>query len=298
MKLEKLATLIASAVAFFLTIVKFIVGFISWSIAILSSAIDSLLDLFVSVFNYIAVKNSSKPADRFFNYGMGKIESLASFVEGVIIFLSWLYILYQSIFKIIDPKPLEYINSALLVMIFSTVVTAWLVYFLSYIANKTDNLVVKSDLLHYKTDLLTNWWILTAIIVIKYSWLYIVDGIIWVVISFYILYAAYKLIREAFFLILDVSLPEEEVKKIINIINSAPRVTSYHFLKTRQAGNTKFVDVHVVFNKNISLLEAHDISDQIEYRIRLLDPQKQWAITIHLDPYDDSKENKNSLNIA
>jgi ferrous-iron efflux pump FieF len=126
---------------------------LSSSIAVLSSAIDSLLDLFVSLFNFFAVKNAEKPRDARFNYGRGKIEALASLFEGIIITLSGLYILYESIMKLMNGSEVSYLGISIIVMIVSFAITLGLVLFLDYAAKKTKNIVIQSDLLHYKTDL-------------------------------------------------------------------------------------------------------------------------------------------------
>ena len=104
---QKKATVVSSSVAALLTIIKLVVGIASGSVAVLASAIDSVLDMFVSLFNYFAISNSEKPADREFNYGRGKIEALASVIEGSIITLSGIYLLYQAIQKAINVKYLN-----------------------------------------------------------------------------------------------------------------------------------------------------------------------------------------------
>ena len=260
----------------------------SGSIAVLSSAIDSLLDLFVSTFNYFAIKNSEKDIDQLFNYGRGKIEALASLFEGLIICLSGAYIFYLSCMKFIVPEQLDYLGVSLLVMVVSVIITFGLVYFLEYVAKKTDNLVIKSDALHYKMDLLTNGGILLALVIIYYTGFHEIDAIFGIIISLYIMYTSYELIKKGFLLILDVSLDKKEVEKIENIIKNTDKVTDYHFLRTREAGKYKFVDVHLVFNIDITLLEAHTISDTVEEKITVLDKKKERIFNIHLDPVDDS----------
>ena len=142
--------------------------------------------------------------------------------------------------------------------------------------------------MHYKTDLLTNWWILFALLVIKFSWFYYIDWIIWIIISIYVIYSASELIKDWFLLILDISLDKKTVDKIIKIIESKKEVSSYHFLRTRESWNIKFVDVHLVFNKDIKLINAHSISDKVEEEIEQLDCKSKWVFNIHLDPIDDS----------
>ncbi|MFK7780702.1 MAG: cation diffusion facilitator family transporter [Candidatus Gracilibacteria bacterium] len=288
MSLQKTATIVSSITAFLLLVIKFSVGIISGSIAVLSSAIDSLLDLFVSLFNYFAVSRAEKEPDSKYNYGRGKIEALASLFEGLIITGSGFYILYISINKFINKETISYLGESVLVMIISVLITGILVYFLEYVVKKTNNLVIKSDVLHYKTDLFSNAGILIGLVVIHYTGFYLIDSIIGIIISFYIIYSAFELIKTGYLYLMDASIEKKEVKKIKKIIMGHKRVTSYHFLKTRQIGNTKFVEVHIVFNKKMLLLEAHDIGDMIEEEIPKIDIKSEWNITLHLDPYDDS----------
>ena len=297
MSLERTATIVSSITAFILLIMKLVVWFMSSSISVLSSAIDSLLDLFVSIFNFFAVKNAEKPADEQFNYGRWKIEWLASFLEWIIITLSWFYILYESINKLINWEKIEFIWIWITVMLVSVIITWWLVYFLQYVANKTNNLVIKSDALHYKTDLYTNAWILLALVWIHFTWFYQIDAIVWIIISVYIVYSAWELIEEWYLNILDVSLDKEDVEKIKKFIDDEELVNDYHFLKTRASWQFKFVDVHLVFNPTIKLIDAHNASDNIEDKIMELDKDKQWVINIHLDPYDDSAQNEDKCNV-
>lgn len=297
MSLVKLATLISSITALLLLIIKLFTWIISWSIAVLSSAIDSLLDLAVSIFNYFAVKNAEKDTDSEFNYGRWKIEALASLFEWIIITLSWIYIFYASIIKLIDNEKISYLLPSIIVMSISVIITFLLVYFLEYVWKKTNNLVIKADSLHYKTDLYSNAWILLSLWIISYTWFYYIDGIVWIIISIYIIYSSYKLIKNGFLLLLDVSLPKKEVKKIIKIIKKEKIVNDYHFLRTRESWKFKFVDVHLVFNPTIKLINAHNVSDKIEEKIKKIDNTKIWIFNLHLDPYDDSNQNKDKCNV-
>jgi len=285
---EKKATVVSSSVALFLTLLKLTIGILSGSVAVLASAVDSVLDLFVSVFNYFAISNSEKPADEQFNYGRGKIEALASVIEGSIITTSGLFLLYQAISKYINHTVSSYAQISIIVMIISLGVTIGLVAYLNAIAKQTDNMVIKADALHYKTDVYTNIAVLTSLLLVYFTSYEIIDVLIGGAISLYIIYSAYELIEDGVLVLLDRALDEDITQQIKDIIINEPQVTSYHFLKTRTAGNNNFVDVHVVFNTSILLLEAHSVSDIIEEKIILLDNNKEWIINIHLDPYDDS----------
>lgn len=288
MSLQRTATIVSSITAFLLLIIKFFVWIFSWSIAVLSSAIDSMLDMFVSIFNYFAIHNSEKDPDKKFNYGRWKIEALASLFEWLIITFSGLYILYESIYKFINDEKVSYLWISIVVMLVSIVITWALVLFLDYVAKKTDNLVIQADSLHYKTDLYSNWAILLWLFLIYLTWIHYIDSLIWVAIAIYIIYSAYSLIKKWFLLLLDVSLSQKEVKKIEDIINDEEKVKSFHELRTRQSWNSKFVEAHLVFDIDMKLLEAHKISDMIELKISNINKDYERIITMHLDPFDDS----------
>lgn len=288
MSLQRIATIASSSTAFILLVIKFIVWFMSGSIAILSSAIDSSLDLFVSLFNYFAIHNSEKDADSKFNYGRWKIEALAALFEWLVITWSWFYIFYEAILKIINKETVSYLWASVWIMIVSVIMTWFLVYFLNSVAKKTNNIVIKSDALHYKTDLYSNGWILLWLAIIYFTKLYIIDAIIWIVISIYIIVSAWELISKWYHLLLDWALEENEVNQIIDIIKNQVKVNTFHELRTRQVWNTKYVEVHLVFNPEILLIDAHRIADHIEYSIPKIDEKCEWKVMIHLDPYDDS----------
>ena len=288
---EKKATIVSSSVAAVLTLLKLTVGIMSGSVAVLASAVDSVLDLFVSIFNYFAISNSEKPADSQFNYGRGKIEALASVIEGTIITISGLFLLCAAIDKYANDKVSSMSETSIIVMLISLFITIGLVAYLNAVARKTNNMVIKADALHYKTDVWTNIAVIVSLVGVYFTSYEIIDVIIGGGISIYIIYSAYELIEEGILVLLDSSLDEEITDEIKKVLTSEVQVNDYHFLKTRTAGHNNFVDVHLVFDCVITLMEAHRVSDRIEEKIEQLDKSKFWIINIHLDPYDDSEIN-------
>jgi cation diffusion facilitator family transporter len=288
---EKKATIVSSTVAGLLTLMKLVIGLMSGSVAILASAVDSTLDLFVSIFNYFAITNSEKPADQYFNYGRGKIEALASVIEGTIITISGLFLLYQAVSKYINGGVSQYGDISMIVMIISLIITISLVTYLNKTAKETNNMVIKADALHYKTDVYSNIAVLISLIGVYFTNNELIDIIVGAGISFYIIYSAYELIKDGVLVLLDRALDDEMINNINNILASQSDINDFHFLKTRTAGNVNFTDVHLVFDCVITLLDAHRISDRIEEKIMALDKSKEWVINIHLDPYDDSDIN-------
>ncbi len=291
MTLQKKATVVSSSVAAFLTLMKLAIGIASGSVAVLASAIDSILDMFVSLFNYFAISNSEKPADRDFNYGRGKIEALASVIEGVIITMSGLFLLYTAVKKYFTGETSQYLETSLIVMVISLFITIGLVAYLNAVAKKTNNMVIKADALHYKTDVWVNVAVLFSLIAVYFTSYEIIDVLVGAGISIFIIYSAYELIEEGVLVLLDKSLEEDIPEKIVEIIKTESQVNDHHFLKTRSAGDNNFVDVHLVFDCLITLMEAHRVSDRIEDKIKELDSSRNWIINIHMDPYDDSDIN-------
>jgi len=284
---QKKATVISSSVAALLTLLKLTVGIASGSVALLASAFDSVLDMFVSLFNYFAINNSERPANKTFNYGRGKIEALASLVEGVIITISGIFLLYQAIKKAILQEVSQYLDVSLMVMIVSLIITILLAVYLNKVAKKTQSVVIKADALHYKTDIYTNLAVLISLILVSLLGIELIDVAVGAGISVFIIYCAYGLIREGVLLLLDRALEDKIVNGIVAIIKGEKRVNTYHMLKTREAGNQIFVEFHLVFDCLITLMDAHKISDKIEDKIEMINPKRHWIINIHMDPYDD-----------
>jgi cation diffusion facilitator family transporter len=293
---QKRATLVSSSVATLLVIVKLVLGIASGSVAVLASAIDSLLDMLVSGFNFFAIKKSEEHPDDEYHYGKGKIQAIAAVIEGTIITMSGIYIIYEAIKKLSTGTVTTLLTPSIAAMTLSIIITYLLVKYLLKVARETDNLVIKADALHYKTDLWSNAAVLIALGLVYMTGMDAIDAIFGLGIGLYIIYSAYEIIQEGIEILLDRALDVDMVDNISQIISNHPEITSYHWLKTRTDGTTNFVEFHMVLRPNMLLLEAHRIADQIEDQIFLLDTNKKWVITPHFDPYDDESMNIAMLN--
>lgn len=284
------ATLTATCAALLLIAVKLTVGLLTGTVTVLASAADSALDFLVSSFNVYAVRTIERPSDDTYNYGRGKMEGLAAFLEGLFIFASAAFILRQAIAKLMHPAgiPERGLYWALGAMGFSILVTASLVAYLRALSQKSQSLIIRADAAHYKTDLLTNAGILLALVLIRITgWVWL-DPVLAIGISLYVARAALPLLKTGAHMLLDRALDEETVVKIRDIAAThSDRVTGVHEVKTRRSGEVNFVEFHLVFDEKIRLIEAHRIADEIEMRIRALE-KTRWVINIHLDPVDDS----------
>jgi len=288
---QKKATLISTSVATFLLIIKLSIGIASGSVAVLASAIDSLLDMGISIFNFFAIKKSEEKADEFYQYGKGKVQAIAGVIEGTVITLSGAFIIYEAIKKMLYHHHTALLLPSIVAMLISIVATYFLVEYLLRVSKATDNIVIKADALHYKTDLWSNGAVLVSLLLVYLSGLDMIDAIFGLGIGVYIIYSAYEIIVEGVETLLDKALDREILQKIDSIISSHKEVRSYHWLKTRSDGVFNFVEFHLVLQPNMFLLEAHRIAEEIEDEIMKLDNNRKWVITPHFDPYDDEDMN-------
>ncbi len=292
MSAQKKATVVSTSVATLLVFVKLAIGLASGSVAVLASAIDSLLDMAVSIFNFFAIKKSEEAPDEEYHYGKGKIQAIAGVIEGTIITISGLYIIYVAIEKLRMGKETTLLTPSIIAMAISIVVTWFLVKYLLSVAEKTDNIVIKADALHYKTDLWSNAAVLLSLGLVAATGLDWIDALFGLGIGVYIIYSAYEIIVEGVEILLDKALDGKMVAKIGEIISAHQEVSSYHWLRTRTDGTTNFVEFHMVLRPNMLLIEAHRIAEEIEEQIVALDTNKRWVITPHFDPYDDEEMNE------
>ena len=287
MNKEKKAIVFANIAAIILVIIKLTAWILTWSMAVLSSALDSMLDFLVSSVNIYILKKSWQKECENYNYWHGKIEWFWAIFEWLIVFISGLSIIFLAINKIINKWWVEKIDLSIIIMIISICITWALVIYLNKVAKETNSLVVKSDCLHYKSDLVSNLWIIISLIIVYFTKLDIIDAIISIMVASYIILWAKNIILEWYHMLMDRSIEKEEIEKIISLIkNSWKLVDSFHFLKTRKSWKDVFVDFHLVFVSWVSLKDAHDVADDLELKILKEIPNS--TVMIHLDPYDDS----------
>lgn len=296
MSSQKKATVVSTTSATFLLLVKLMIGVASGSVAVLASAIDSLLDMLVSILNFFAIKKSEENPDQEYHYGKGKVQAIAAVIEGTVITVSGIYIIYEGITKLIKSEGTTLLGPSVVAMLASIIVTFLLVKYLLRVAEETGSLVIKADALHYSTDLWSNSAVLVALCLVWLSGYDQIDAIFGIGIGIYIIYSAFEIIVEGVEILLDKALEGNIVASIAEILSKHPEITSYHWLRTRSDGTTNFVEFHMVLRPNMLLLEAHRIADEVEDRIMKLDQKRRWVITPHFDPYDDEEMNEALLN--
>ncbi|TQR56926.1 cation diffusion facilitator family transporter [Campylobacter troglodytis] len=284
----KKATLIASFCALCLALIKLTVALFSNSLAVLSSALDSLMDFVISVLNFFAIKKAAKESNASYNFGFDKLEALMGLLEALFITAMALFIFYEGVNKLYKNEGVTDLSASLAVMIFASLVSLLLTLFLSSVAKRTKSLIVEADSLHYRTDFLTNLATFIALTLIYFTNLGFIDGLFAILISLYICLSALKIAKKSIEILMDKALDEKMVARIKELISQNSQILSFHELKTRLSPATSYLSVHLVFTPLISLSSAHAISDELEARIKAEFKEVNFNIQIHLDPYDDS----------
>lgn len=277
------AAKVAMTVAFGLAVSKASVGFLTGSLSILSSAVDSILDIAASFFNFIAIKKAEEPADTGHQYGHGKYEAMATFIQSIIIFASGLFILLSAWNKFIHNKHPEVSSAGFVVMGISIAATVFLTIYLRYMAKKEKSSVLEADAMHYSIDLYTNIGILAALLIIKLTGWTVIDSIVAAIVAVYIMFSAVKLSLQVSKQLLDSSIEEDAYNKLLKVLDSFGSYhLDFHRLRTRSAGNEIFIDMHLTLCRKLTLDEVHQITDVIENAI-----SKEISgadVTIHPEP--------------
>jgi len=274
----KLATYCSVATALIIIAAKLYGWFITGSLSLMASLIDSSLDIIASLINLLAARYALQPPDNEHRFGHGKAEDLAVFSQSVFFNLSAAFLFASSINRIFNPVQVENSIVGIKIMIFSSILTVLLITFQNYVISKTNSKIVSADKLHYLTDLFTNLAILASLC-LGYVFAYdIIDPIFALLISIYIFKCSFDLLRPAFRNLMDHEFPAHEKKLIINIINKHPKIVEFHDMKTRSSGNKPFIQFHLEMSPDLSLLEAYTIAAEIEEKILELKPDAEIMI--------------------
>lgn len=266
-----------------LIILKVIAGIISGSVSIISEAIHSGMDLIASIIAFFSVRYSSKPADIEHPYGHGKIESISGFIEALLIFVAAILIIKEAIDKIINPTEIDITALVIAVMLFAAIANTIISKLLYKVSKEEDSVALEADALHLKTDVYTSLGVAFGLLLIKFTGIYILDPIVAILVALLILKEAWNLSKKTLSLLLDAKLSDEEEKDILEIIkNYQDQYSNIHHLRTRKAGNIKFIDFHMTVNGNMAVREAHDLHDQIERDLE--DKIKNTNVNIHIEP--------------
>lgn len=267
----------------FLILIKLIMGFMTGSVSIISEALHSTVDLVASIVAFFSVKISDLPPDENHQFGHDKIENISGVIEAVLIFVASFFIIWEAVRKIIHGGEIESIGLGFIVMFASAGINFIVSKYLYKVSKEEDSLALEADALHLKTDVLTALGVgigLLAIHITKLNWL---DPIIAIVIAIFILKEAFEMLSKAFHPLLDAKLSDEEIEEIKKAVGQHNEFyIDFHALRTRSAGKTKHIDMHLTMCRNLTVSESHEICDKIESDIeRAL---RNTQVLIHVEP--------------
>lgn len=281
-RLRHRALMASVAVATVLIGLKFLAWLVTGSVALLSSLIDSLLDVAASIVNLLAVHHAMSPADREHRFGHGKAEPLAVLGQSAFITGSALLLLAEAVRRLVIPTPVDNPPAGITVIAFSILVTIGLVAYQRSVVRRTGSLAVSADELHYRGDLILNGSVILALVLGGVLGVPYLDPAFGAAIGLWIVWSATRLARLSLTQLMDRELPDDERARIRAIAEAHPEVSAVHDLRTRAAGPTAFIQLHLEMPGTLPLLRAHEIADEVEAALREAYPYAE--IIIHEDP--------------
>lgn len=278
------ATYASVSVALFLICIKTYAWLVTDSLGLQATLIDSILDAAASIINLVAVRHALRPADKEHRFGHGKIESIAALGQSAFIAGSAGWLIFEALDRFITPQAVERSSVGIIVMLISIAATAGLLLFQRHVLRQTKSPAIKADAAHYRGDFLINAGVILSLVLGSWlNWIYL-DTFVGLGIAFYILYTAWDIGQEAFHLLIDRELPDEDRQKISAIALSHENVRGLHELRTRSSGNQNFIQLHLEMDGNLPLKTAHAIADEVTLNIAKAFPDAD--ILIHQDPAD------------
>ncbi len=281
-RLMRLATYASVSVATVLVLIKAGAWLMTDSIALLSSLIDSLLDVLASTVTMLAVRHSLVPADREHRFGHGKAEALAGLAQSAFIVGSAVLLMFEAFARLLQPQVVANTGIGIGVMAISIALTLGLVAFQRWVVKRSGSVAIAADSLHYRTDLLMNLAVIAALLLSSMLGWTFADPLFGAAIGLYIVYSAWQILRSALDMLMDRELSDEDRRRIRDIALAHSEVENVHDLRTRQSGQTYFIQLHLELDPDMRLTHAHAIADEVEQAIR--DAYPGAEVIIHQDP--------------
>jgi cation diffusion facilitator family transporter len=283
------ATKLLIGVVVGLIIFKAVVSWLTGSISILAQAADSLLDLFAGIITFSAIRIAAKPADAEHQYGHGKVEDIAGVVQGILMFIAGGLVIYSAIGRIIEGSIIELAEAGIAMMVVSIAVSIFLSRHLLSVSRTSSSVALEANARNIASDVYSASAVLVGLAVVRFTGLNILDPVIAIGVAIYILKVAIDTIRNPISGLLDEKLPPSQQAVIEDSLRKHSReVSGFHALRTRRAGSQRYIDLHLVMARDISLEQAHQICDQIEVEIQ--NTLRKVSVTIHAEPCDNECE--------
>lgn len=276
-------------VGFAVLALKALAYWMTGSVALLSDALESTVNVATAFAALIAINIAARPADAGHPYGHHKAEFFSAVLEGVMIIVAALLILREAYFGFMEPVALDAPIEGLLVNLAATAINGFWAWILVSRGRRHKSPALVADGQHLFTDVLTSVGVAAGILLAYLTGWWILDPALAALVAAHILWSGSKIIKESLSSLMDEAVPDETLDKIRKIIASeADGAVEAHDLRTRHAGPAIFIDFHLVMPGATTVFQAHEICDQIE--IALKNAFDGACITIHVEPEHKSKQ--------
>jgi cation diffusion facilitator family transporter len=266
-------------------VVKLSVGVVSGSVAVLSDGIDSLEDFIASGIALASVRYGARPPDKGHPYGHGGAETIAATIQAMLIGIGGVFILYNSVRRIIDPPDSIHVDLAIVVMLLAAVANFTLVQYTSAVARRTRSPAITSEARHLMTNVVQAVAVTVGLVAVYVTDEVALDGVIAFALGCYLLWIAAGILRTSIGEVLETSLAPAEVAQLEDVIREVTGHAGAHDLRTRRLGQVRQVDFHMTFPAEMTVLESHSIINEVEDRIESLWPGT--VVTVHAEPQSE-----------
>jgi len=269
-----------------LIIIKLLVSWLTGSISVLAQTADSFFDLLAGIITFSAIRIAAKPPDKGHPYGHGKVEDIAGMVQGTLIFIAGVMIIYSSVRRIMEGSTVELAETGMAVMLVSIIVSIFLSRHLLKVAHATGSIALEANAKNIATDVYSAIAVLVGLAIVRFTNIAIIDSVIAIGVAIYILKISFDTIRKPILGLMDAQLPHSQEKVIEGCLKKhIHEVVGFHALRTRRSGSQRYIDLHLVMSRDISLEDAHEVCDQIENEIQSELPET--SVFIHIEPCSD-----------
>ncbi len=265
--------------------VKIVASILTGSIAILADAVHSVIDLSGVIIGYIGIRVSAKPADEEHTFGHGKAENIAGGIIAGLIFVAAGTIFYQAVRNLTAGAAVEMVTVGIIMTAVSIVINLLVSRYAIRVARAEDSLALEATARDMFADVLSSAAVLIGLVLVRVTGINALDPIVAMLVAVLIAVTAFLTVKKSLAGLMDTRLPEAEGEEIISIIREhTTQLAGFHKVRTRKAGSQRFIDFHLLLPKNLSLEEAHRISEHLEQDIK--DRLPGSSVTIHVEPCD------------
>lgn len=268
----------------FLIAIKLAAFFLTYSVSVLAEAINSSADLIGSTVALFSVRAASAPPDEQHAYGHGKFENLSGVLIAVFVLVGAGFAIGEAVEHLRNLTPIARSGPAIVVMAVSFLVNVAVCRNLLKVGRATDSPALIADGRHRMSDVWSSLGVFVSLILIHFTHVPWIDPIVALAVSGVILWVGYEIARDALITLSDAALPAAEEQKLRDVLDADPRVLGYHALRTRKSGPHRYADVHVQIADTHTFVGAHELSEELEDKLRETLPNLHPII--HIEPYE------------